>query len=230
MRQSTSNQILITESNPHSPISEAYRSLRTNIQFSAIDTSVQVVMVGSAVPGEGKSTTAANLAIVYAQEGKKVLLMDCDLRKPTVHARFAVHNRNGLTNVLSGNFTAKDIYRDTGVENLTVITSGPIPPNPSEMLASKKMTSLMEQFREEFDMIVLDTPPILAVTDALIVSSFSDGVLLVINSTTTKRSLVQKAKSSLDHVHANMLGVVLNNKKRADADTEYYYYYGADAK
>ncbi|MFD2611102.1 CpsD/CapB family tyrosine-protein kinase [Paenibacillus gansuensis] len=228
MPQSTNSPLLIADSNPHSPITEAYRTLRTNIRFSSVDKPAQVIMVGSAVPGEGKSTTAANLSIVYAQEGKKVLLMDCDLRKPTVHTRFAVHNRNGLTNLLAGNYQPHEAFRETGVDNLTVITSGAIPHNPSELLASKRMAGLLEKFRADFDIIIIDTPPILAVTDALIVSSFSDGVVLVVKSGKTKKALVQKAKSSLDHVNANLLGVVLNNKKREDAEAGYVYYYGAD--
>lgn len=197
--------------NPKSSSSEAYRKLRTNIQFSSIDSQIQTIMIASALSGEGKTTTIGNLAVTYAQEGKKVLLMDTDLRKPAVHRMFNVPNHVGLTSVLSSQYKVTEVLRETDVEGLHVLSSGPIPPNPSEMLGSRKMTALLESLKEEYDVILFDTPPVLAVTDALIISSLCDGVLLVVSSGKVKKDLVKKAKAHLEHVNARILGAVLNN-------------------
>ncbi|MFK0522524.1 CpsD/CapB family tyrosine-protein kinase [Paenibacillus illinoisensis] len=202
---------LVTMANPKSSSSEAYRKLRTNIQFSSIDSQIQTIMIASALSGEGKTTTIGNLAVTYAQEGKKVLLMDTDLRKPAVHRMFNVPNHVGLTSVLSSQYKVTEVLRETDVEGLHVLSSGPIPPNPSEMLGSRKMTALLESLKEEYDVILFDTPPVLAVTDALIISSLCDGVLLVVSSGKVKKDLVKKAKAHLEHVNARILGAVLNN-------------------
>ncbi|CAI6082049.1 Tyrosine-protein kinase YwqD [Paenibacillus sp. JJ-100] len=202
---------LVTMANPRSTSSEAYRKLRTNIQFSSIDSQIQTIMIASASSGEGKTTTIGNLAVTYAQEGKKVLLMDTDLRKPAVHLMFNVPNHVGLTSVLSSQYQVKEVLRETGVEGLHVLSSGPIPPNPSEMIGSRKMTALLENLKEEYDVILFDTPPVLNVTDALIISSLCDGVILVVNAGKVKKDLVKKAKAHLEHVNARILGAVLNN-------------------
>ena len=216
---------LITLNNPKSPISESYRTLRTNIQFSSFDQDIRCIMVTSAGPGEGKSTTAANLAVTYAQADKQVLIIDADLRKPTMHHTFNVTNRVGLSNILTNQNIAKDTIADTHIPNLFVLTSGPIPPNPSEMLASKRMKDLMEELMKNFDYIVIDTPPMLAVTDGQIVSTLCDGVLLVVDADSVKSGPAMKAKANLEHVQARILGVVLNNMNRDDKEY-YYYYYG----
>ncbi|SFI88400.1 capsular exopolysaccharide family [Paenibacillus sp. UNC496MF] len=226
MPQSSTNHNLITMENPKSPISEAYRSLRTNIQFSAIDQNMKVLMVASAKSGEGKTTTVTNLAITYAQEGKSVLLIDADLRKPSLHQVFQLTNRTGLTSALMNQHALPELIRSTSVDNLSVITSGPIPPNPSEILGSQRMLSLLEEFKGMYDVILFDTPPVLAVTDSSIVSSFCDGVILVVLAGKVKKDLVKKAKASLDHVKAKILGVVLNNNTRSKSGEHYYYYYG----
>lgn len=229
MQHSTSKQRrLITQLNPKSPISESYVKLRTNIEFSAVDSPIQVIMVTSANPGEGKSTSSVNLAVVYAQAEKKVLLIDADLRKPTLHQYFMVSNRGGLTNVLTQQMTLDAAVKDTSVEGLQVLPSGPTPPNPSELLSSKRMADLMAELRQRYDVIIVDTPPLMAVADAQIVSSLCDGSVLVLKSGFVKREIAVKAKASLEHAKSRILGVVLNNMDRKTADSYYYYYYGAE--
>jgi len=228
--QSKSKRQLITITNPRSPISESYRSLRTNIEFSSIDEKLQVLMVSSAGPGEGKSTTITNLAVTFAQSEKRVILIDADLRKPTAHHTFALSNRWGLSSVISQQSKLEEVIQASDIPNLDVITSGAIPPNPAEMMNSKKMTSLLEQLRQMYDIILIDTPPLLAVTDAQIVSTKSDGVILVVDQGKVKRDIAGKAVKSLESVNARILGVVLNNVKRKANEEAYYYYYGAQDK
>jgi capsular exopolysaccharide synthesis family protein len=225
MSQSTNKNPLITHVNPKSPISESYRTLRTNIQFSAIDEDLKVLMVTSAGPGEGKSTTIANLAVAYAQSDKKVLLIDADLRKPTIHHTFIVTNRWGLTNLLTNQAVIEEVIRSSSIPNLDILTSGPIPPNPSEILSSKRMNTLLEELKKRYDIILVDSPPAIAVTDAQILATRCDGVILVVDSGKVKREIAMKAKANLEHVQARLLGVVLNNVDRKNKDT-YYYYYG----
>ncbi|WP_054957478.1 CpsD/CapB family tyrosine-protein kinase [Paenibacillus dakarensis] len=217
---------LIVLSNPRSPITEAYRSLRTNIDFSSVDERTQVIMVTSTGPEEGKSTVVANLAVTYAQGERKVLLIDADMRKPTVHRTFQLTNKMGLSSILSRQCNLEEVIQESEVPNLYVMTAGPIPPNPAEMLNSKRMTNLMQLLREQFDMILIDTPPVLAVTDAQLLASNSDGVLMVINSGKVKKDVALKAKENLLRVNARILGVVLNNVKRKTSEEYYYYYYG----
>jgi capsular exopolysaccharide synthesis family protein len=228
VQKPTPRRPLITLNNPKSPISESYRALRTNIQFSSIDHDIRIIMVTSAGPGEGKSTTAANLAVTYAQSDKQVLVIDSDLRKPTMHHTFSVSNRSGISNILTGQSKSKDVISETSVPNLFLLPSGPIPPNPSEMLNSKRMKDLITELLQHFDYIVIDTPPALAVTDAQIVSTLCDGVLLVVDADSVKSGPAMKAKANLDHVQARILGVVLNNMDRDQK--EYYYYYYGDKK
>lgn len=226
MSRSTNKQRpLIAYTNPKSPISEAYRTLRTNIQFSAIDEELRTIMVTSAGPSEGKTTTIVNLAITYAQAEKKVVLVDADLRKPTLHHTFGVSNRLGLTSVLAGQSQLADVVKSSDVPRLDLLTSGPIPPNPSEILASKRMNALLEQLSQEYDTVLIDSPPALAVTDAQIISTRCDGVLLVVDSGKVKREAAMKAKANLEHVQARILGVVLNNIDRRHGEAYYYYYY-----
>jgi len=218
-------RLLITDTNPRSPISETYRSLRSNIEFSSIDREIRTLMLTSAGPAEGKSTTTANLAVTYAQAGKRVLVIDADLRKPALHHTFGLTNRWGLTSVMVGQAPLEQAIQDTNVENLWCLTAGPLPPNPSEMLASNKMTALIENLKKEFDIILFDTPPVIAVTDAQIVASKCDGVVLVIDYGNVKKEIALKAKQLLEMAHANLLGVVINNKKHTKHKEYYYYYY-----
>lgn len=215
---------LITESNPKSPISEGYRILRTNIEFSTIDQNLQVIMVTSSKPNEGKSTTSANMAVAFAQANKRVLLIDADLRKPSQHHIFGKSNRSGLTSALFKQKELEEVIQQSNTENLSVIHAGPTPPNPSELLSSKQMATLLATTREMFDVIIIDTPPILSVTDAQIVATQSDGVVLVIDSGKVKKDAALKAKASLGHVNAKLIGVVLNNINRKHSDSYSYYY------
>ena len=221
-RLTNENNNLVTYFNSKSHISEGYRKLRTNIQFSSIDSHIKTIMVASAQAGEGKSTTISNLAVTYAQEGKKVLLIDADLRNPSLHQVFSVPNHIGLSSVLSNQYDVDEVLRESYIENLQLCTSGPIPPNPSEMIGSNRMKNLMNDLQEKYDVIMFDTPPVLAVTDALIVSSFCDGVLLVVNSGKVKKELVKKTKAHLEHVNARILGAILNNIKTTSNSVTYY--------
>jgi len=226
MLRPNNSRPIITHTNPKSPISETFRTLRTNIDFSSVDEQIRVIMLTSAGPGEGKSTTASNLAVAYAQSDKKVLVIDADLRKPTMHHTFMKTNRWGLSNVVSGQSAPAEVIVETHVHNLFLMPSGPVPPNPSEMLASKRMTAMLDELKESFDVIIIDTPPALAVTDAQVVATKVDGVLLVIDYGKVKREAAMKVKANLQHVNARMLGVVINNVDRKNGEGYYYYYYG----
>jgi capsular exopolysaccharide synthesis family protein len=224
-RQLTNNKRkLITKYDPKSPISEQYRTIRTNIQFASVDQEIRSILVTSSGPMEGKSTTAANLAVVFAQQGKSVLLVDADLRKPTVHYTFSQTNTFGLTNILTKQLTLREAVNNTDEKNLFVLTSGPIPPNPAELLSSRMMEQFLVEVYEEFDLVIFDTPPVLAVTDAQVLANHCDGTVLVVSSEKTEIEQAQKAKEALEKSKAKLLGVVLNNKKVKQSS--YYYYYG----
>ncbi|UPO89638.1 CpsD/CapB family tyrosine-protein kinase [Niallia sp. Man26] len=208
---------------PKSPISEQYRTIRTNILFSSVDEEIRTIMITSTGPGEGKSTTAANLAVVFAQQGKTVLLVDADLRKPTVHYTFNTINTSGLTSVLTSQISLMEAVQAYDEKNLFILPSGPIPPNPSELLSSRAMKNFMDQALEEFDIVLFDTPPVLAVTDAQILANICQGSLLVVSSGSTEKESLMKAKELLSASNGKILGVVLNNKK-LDKHNNYYYY------
>jgi capsular exopolysaccharide synthesis family protein len=216
---------LITFFDSKSPISEQYRTIRTNIQFSTVDHDVRSLLVTSAGPGEGKSTTLANLAIVFAQQGKRVLLVDADMRKPTVHYTFNHTNTIGLTSVLTKQINLENAVKNSPEKNLFVLTSGPVPPNPAELLSSKAMEQFFKEAYEMFDLIVFDTPPLLAVTDAQLLANKCEGTILVVSSGKTEKDMLLKAKELLDSAQSKLLGVVLNNKKIENKN--FYYYYGA---
>lgn len=226
MSRLINDKALVTLYKPSSHISEAYRLLRTNTQFSSINGKNPVILVTSAKPGEGKSTTVSNLAVTYALENKQVLLIDADLRKPSLHTIFMVTNREGLSKYLSSQSELEAVIQPTMVPHLSILTSGPIPPNPAELLASGRMADLLAQLKPQYDVILIDSPPVLAVTDAQIISSRCEGVLLVIHAGKTKRSLIKKAKANLDHVKAKFLGAVLNNVQHKAAQDYYSQYYG----
>lgn len=223
---------LITVKDPRSPISEAFRTLRTNIQFSSFDKKIQVIVVTSTGPGEGKSTVASNLAVVMAQSGLKTVLVDCDQRKPTIHKIFQISNFRGISDALAGRGTYEEIIQKTDVENLSIITAGTKPPNPSELLASKKMQIFIGQLKEQFEYIILDTPPVLMVTDAQLLSMYSDGVVLVVSAEEVERDAAKRAKELLEKVNAKILGVVLNKAKSTEKMyyDRYNYYYGGDSE
>lgn len=214
---------LVTVSNPRSPISEAYRSLRTNLEFSSLDRPLKTMVVTSAGPEEGKSTTLANLAVTLAQAEKKVILVDCDLRRPSQHEIFEVGNSLGLTSMVVDEEAFKNPpLQETPVPNLKLLPSGPLPPNPSELLGSRRMEEIIATLREKADLVLFDAPPIIAVTDAAVLASKVDGVLLVIKAGTTKRDHAQQAKALLEKVNARLVGAVLNNV-RMDISLHRYY-------
>ncbi|MDQ0154202.1 CpsD/CapB family tyrosine-protein kinase [Robertmurraya andreesenii] len=219
----TNSRQLITKQNPRSPISEQYRTIRTNIEYSSFDEEIRSIVVTSSGPGEGKSTTISNLAVVFSQQGKKVLLIDADMRKPTAHYTFHMKNNFGLTNILKKQRTLSETVQKSE-DNLYILTSGPIPPNPAEILGSKGMEELLREANEQFDLVLIDTPPVLAVTDAQILSNKCSGTILVVNSGKTETEAAMKAKELLVNSKARILGVVLNQKKAKQS--QYYYYYG----
>ena len=220
----TNGVSLITLADQRSPISEQYRTIRTNIQFSMVDSQFKTLVVTSSGPGEGKSTTSANLAVVFANSGIRVLLVDADLRKPTVAKTFALSNHQGFSTLLTDREAhVTQLAQPSGVENLSVLTSGPKPPNPSEMLGSIRMGQVMEQLRESYDLIIFDMPPVVAVTDAQIMSALVDGTILVVREGASDKRAIIKAQQLLDMVNANLLGVVYNGATKA-ADQGYNYY------
>jgi len=220
---------LIVHEQAKSPIAEAYRTLRTNIQFSKTDGELKTIMFTSSGPGEGKSTTIANTAVALAQSGKQVILMDCDLRKPVLHKIFGKENR-GLTNILVEEVAVDECIQGTLVENLRILTSGPIPPNPSELLGSVKMQKLMDYLKTQADYVIVDAPPVIAVTDACVLASRVDGIALVVNSDTIRPEMAQKAKELLIRAQGHILGVILNRVEIEEEDAYYYYYYGSNNK
>lgn len=211
---------LISMKKPMDPISEAYRTLRTNIKFSSVDKQIKSLVVTSSGPDEGKSTTACNLAVVMAQAGNKTILIDCDQRRPSLHKIFTLSNECGLSNILADEVEFKDAVYKTQIDNLEILPSGTRPPNPAELLSSEKMKGFLEEMKEEYDSIIIDTPPILAVTDAQLLSTYVDGCILVVASGQTERNAAIKAKELLDKVGAKILGVVLN---KVDANNKGYY-------
>ena len=214
--------MFVMEKAPKSIDAEAYRSLRSNIEYSSFDDEYRAIVVTSSVPGEGKSTTSGNLALSLAQSGNKVLLVDCDMRKPSIHKKFKISNMSGTAELLLRKESFEDVANFYN-ENLTIITAGKIPPNPSEMLSSRAMTAFIKEMKKEFKYIILDTPPLQAVTDAQVLSTKADGVLLVVRAGSTKRDAVLNSVDLIKKVQGKVIGTVLNgveNKKNS------YYYYG----
>lgn len=216
---------LITHLDPKAPVSEAYRTLRTNLQFSKVDHELKVLLVTSSGPKEGKSTTAANLAIAMAQAGKKVVLVDADLRRPVIHSIFGMRKDEGITNCLMEGISFEEMLKPTFLDNLFLATSGALPPNPSELLASHKMGELLEKFKSNFDIVVIDSPPVIAVTDAVILSTKVDGTILVVSSGQTNRDALVRAHTLLSSVESNLLGTLLNGVNVEGMYGSYYYYY-----
>lgn len=218
---------LITLGDNNSPISEQYRTLRTNIQFSMVTGELKTLVITSSGPGEGKSTTSANLAVVFAKSGLRVLLVDADLRKPTVAKTFHLSNHYGLSSFLTDPGSSLERFvQPTEVPDLTILTSGPKPPNPSEMLGSVKMVEAIEKMKESYDLVIFDMPPVVAVTDAQIVASLVDGTILVVREGVSNKASVQKASNLLNIVNAHVLGAVYNGAQRKE--DQGYYYYGTE--
>ena len=212
MINSMINTRLFTLKNPNSVVSEAYRTLRTNIQFTNIDENMDAIVITSSGPGEGKTTTTCNLAISMAMSEKDILLIDCDMRKPRVHRNFGISNLEGLTSILMGEKNVEDViykgYDET--KTLTILPSGPIPPNPSELVGSSRMRRFLKEMRERFDMILIDSPPLNLVTDAAILSTLVDGTIMVLQAGKTQVPAAVYCRDQLDKVNANLIGVVMN--------------------
>ncbi|MGE6936360.1 CpsD/CapB family tyrosine-protein kinase [Peribacillus muralis] len=206
-----------------SPVVEQYRTIRTNLQFSAVEKDIRSMIFTSANPGEGKSTTSINVAAVFAQQGKRILIIDADLRKPSVHMNLNIENFLGLTNIITKQNKLQEAIQSSIYPNLDVLTSGPIPPNPSELLGSNGMENVLEEAKMNYDLVILDTPPVNAVTDAQILANMTDGVVLVVSSGSTEIQQAKKAKELLHNANAKLLGAILNKKKQKYSD-EYYYY------
>lgn len=215
--------MFIVEKKPKSIPAESYRVLRTNIQYSSIDKKIKRMLVTSSEPGEGKSTTTGNLALTFSQDEKRVLLIDCDLRKPSIHKKFRISNNIGLSDVILDN-SKLDKALIKRNDYLDILPAGKVPPNPSELLGSKALENLLDELGKKYDVIILDTPPVHAVTDAQILSTKVDGVILVVRAERTKKESVISAKAALDKVNANILGTVLNGGESSKG--KYYYYYG----
>jgi tyrosine-protein kinase Etk/Wzc len=213
---------LITHVDPRSPVAEAYRSMRTNLAFARAQQSPQAIVVASPGPADGKSTTVANLAITFAQQGQRTLLIDADLRRAVLDKAFGVPRSPGLTEAIIGEATIDDVVRESGVPNLSVIASGRFPPNPAELLGSARMQEILRDAKSKFDVVLLDTPPLLAVTDAAVLTTMVDGVVLVIRTERTKRDAVRRALGHIRSVRGRLLGAVLN-----DVDMRSGAYYGS---
>lgn len=222
------NRKLIAFTNPRSRVSEQFRTLRTNIHFSSPDGDIRSLAITSASHSEGKSTTASNLAIVFAQEGKRVLFIDADMRKPTMHHTFKITNTRGLSNVLARQIALKVAIQSAEIENLDLLPCGPIPPNPAELLSSHNMDILFEQALDVYDLLIFDTPPVLSVADSVILANKCEGTILVVDSGRTEKEHAIKAKEAINaSTKARLLGAVINNVK-VQKDAAYAQYYGAD--
>ena len=205
---------------------EAIRTLRTNILFSNVDKDIKKIIVTSSVPAEGKSTLCIDLARSMASNGSRVVLIDLDLRNPSIKNMIGQENNIGLTNIIMKKATLSDAStKDTEQENLNIISSGPIPPNPTELIASDSMKSLLDELSNNYDYVIIDTPPVGILTDAAIISTLSDGVLLVIKSGSTKKEMVKKAIDNIEKVNGNILGAIMTfvNIK----NSQYGNYYGS---
>ncbi len=217
---------LISLREPKSAAAEAYRMLRTNLEYTGIDKEKKILLFTSARMKDGKTTTISNLAITLAQSGERVLIIDCDLRKPRIHKTFPVNNEVGLTNFIAGNISLdQSIQKYESMDNLFIITSGVLPPMPSEILSSEKMGKALKELSNQFDYILLDTPPILSVTDASALSRYADGVIIVSALGKSTHDEVKATKRTLERVNANILGVVLTFAENNRRGYYYNYYY-----
>ena len=208
---------------PQSNISEAYRTIRTGIEFSNLDKYLKIICITSSKKDEGKTTVLSNLGVSFAKIDKKVLLIDADLRNPSISKMFDTSNTQGLMDILLGKKNIQDCVKKTKQENLYILTGGTIPPNPAEVLSSKKMSEFIESIKDEYDYIFIDSPPVGVVSDASIISAYSDGVIFVVGANEVDSNLAKIAKERLDSVKANIVGVILN-KFKTDTNSEYYNY------
>lgn len=213
---------LITLTDPRSPVSEAYRKLRTNLSFYSLDDPIKTLVVTSAEPDEGKSTTVANLAVTMAQAGNKTIVVDCDLRKPSLHTLFDLPNDKGFTDLMLSDADELPLQKIAAVDNLFVLTSGEIPPNPADILGSKKVTGIIERLVNSADIVLFDAPPVIAVTDAVVLGTKVDGVLLVLQAGKSRRDHAERAKQLLEQAKVRIVGATLTNAPKDDAVSSYY--------
>lgn len=214
---------LISIKSPKSMISETYRVLRTNMGFAGIEQPFKTVLVTSALAMEGKSTTVANLAVVTAQAGNKVILVDCDLRRPCLHKIFQISNDMGFTNCVMSEIEPERVARSSSIPNFQILTSGPIPPNPAEVLNSARTRNMWAYLKERYDYVFIDSPPLLSVTDASIIAAQVDASVLVVFAGKTRKEFAVQAKDRLQQANARIIGVVLNQTKPNGQDNYYYY-------
>jgi capsular exopolysaccharide synthesis family protein len=210
---------LITLRDPRAAAAEAYRTLRTNIQFSSLDRQFRTLLVTSSAAGEGKSTALANLAVTMAQAEQRVILVDCDLRRPSLHTIFNVPNEQGLTTLMLGE-DARPAFQPTEVEGLRLLPTGPLPPRPADLLGSRRLEAVIEQLKAEADLVLFDAPPVITVTDAVVLATKVDATLLVARAGKTRRDRAREAVQLLQKVNAHIIGVVLTNA-RVEKDNEY---------
>lgn len=216
--------VLISNSDPKSPVSEAFRMLRTNILFSNIDKPVKTIVITSSLPEEGKTTITSNLALTFANNGSNVLLLDADLRRPKIHKLFGLPNNEGLSNLIVKKIDYTEYLQKCFIENLSIITAGPLPPNPAEMINSNSFRALLETLKNEFDILLIDSPPIIPVTDAAILSSLSDATIVVACAQKVETKMLKVSLELLKNVSANILGIVLNKVPFNYSYNHYYDY------
>ena len=216
---------LVMEGDQYRLVAEAFRSLRTNLQYAALGSPLRILTVTAAGPDEGKSSITANLAVALAQGGTRVLAVGADLRRPALHRAFDLDHRVGLTSVLMGRMSLEEAVRHTEPWGVDVLPSGPLPPNPAELLGSRQMAALLEEMRQRWELVLLDTPPVVALSDAALLAARSDGVLLVVTAHQTPRDVVVAARRQLEQVGARILGVVLNRVRPSESGRYHYYYY-----
>ena len=212
---------LITLSDPRSPVSEAYRTLRTNLSFSSLDEPIRTLVVTSPAPDEGKSTTVANLAVTMAQGGRSTILVDCDLRRPSLHTLFGLSSEPGLTNLVLKE-DERPALQETEVEGLQFLASGPLPPNPADMLGSKRLDEIIASLSGSAEIVLFDAPPVIAVTDATVLGSKVDGVLLVVSAGKTRRDHAERAKEMLEKANVRIVGAALTNAPKDSSMGGYY--------
>ncbi len=212
---------LVTITDPRSPAAEAYRTLRTNLSFYSLDQPIHTLVVTSPAAGEGKSTAIANLAVTMAQSGRHTILVDCDLRRPSLHELFGLPMAPGLTN-LALEEVAEPPLQATGIDNLWLLSSGPTPPNPADLLGGRRMDELLAKLAAQADIVLLDAPPVVAAADAAILGAKANGVLLIIQAGRTRRDQSERARELLEQAKARIVGVALTNAPRESGAAEYY--------
>ncbi|MGG7078783.1 CpsD/CapB family tyrosine-protein kinase [Clostridium sardiniense] len=220
--------MIFTKKFPKSITAECYRNIRTSLEYSSIDRKLRTIVITSSEAGEGKSTVASNLAYILSQGGKRIILIDCDLRKPSLHRKFGESNEKGLTGYLIGKYSLDDAVKEID-DNLHLLTSGNIPPNPAEVIASRGMEELIEELKYHYEHIILDTPPVRAVTDGQILAGKSDGTVLVVMAEKTKSDSIMQGYKELEKVRARVLGTIINGAS-TDRREAYYYDYSTNSR